>query len=79
MAAQLAEVAVIGIDLGKNSCSLAALDGKGAVIKRYRMRPASIATFQKTCRLASSPWKLAAGHIISAVCWQSQSKVTKSG
>jgi transposase len=47
MAAQLAEVAVIGIDLGKNSCSLAALDGKGAVIKRYRMRPASIATFAK--------------------------------
>ena len=47
MAAQLAGIAVIGIDLGKNSCSLAALDGKGAVIKRWRMRPASIVAFAK--------------------------------
>src|SRR5438309_1022226 len=47
MPAKLAEIAVIGIDLGKNSCSLAALDGKGAVIKRWRMRPASIVAFAK--------------------------------
>jgi hypothetical protein len=26
------EIAVLGIDLGKNSCSLAGLDGTGAVI-----------------------------------------------
>jgi predicted NBD/HSP70 family sugar kinase len=38
---QTAKIAIIGIDLGKNSCSLAALDGNGAVIKRRRMRPGS--------------------------------------
>jgi transposase len=47
MAAQLAGIAVIGIDLGKNSGSLAALDGKGAVVKRWRMRRASIVAFAK--------------------------------
>jgi transposase len=30
-------VATIGIDLGKNSCSLAGLDGTGAVVLRRRM------------------------------------------
>ena len=47
MTAKLVEVSVIGIDLGKNSCSLAALDSKGAVIKRWRMRRASIVAFTK--------------------------------
>jgi transposase len=30
-------IAVLGIDLGKNSCSLAGLDAAGAVILRRRM------------------------------------------
>ena len=30
-------IAVLGIDLGKNSCSLAGLDASGAVIMRRRM------------------------------------------
>src|ERR1700760_3502487 len=38
-------IAVLGIDLGKNSCSVAGLDSSGAVIKRRRMRPESIAAF----------------------------------
>ena len=38
-------IAVLGIDLGKNSCSLAGLDEQGAVIKRRRMRRESIAKF----------------------------------
>ena len=41
------EIAVLGIDLGKNSCSLAGLDGTGAVIKRRRMRPETVVTFTK--------------------------------
>lgn len=40
-------IAVIGIDLGKNSCSLAALDEQGAVVKRRRLRPDSIPSFTK--------------------------------
>lgn len=43
-------VAVVGIDLGKNSCSLVALDDNGAVVKRRRMRRESIAEF--TAKLA---------------------------
>ena len=38
-------IVIIGIDLGKNSCSVAALDERGAVVLRRRMRPASIANF----------------------------------
>jgi transposase len=44
-------IAVLGIDLGKNSCSLAALDESGAVVKRRRMRPESIPAFTKTLPL----------------------------
>jgi transposase len=42
------QIAVLGIDLGKNSCSLVGLDQAGAVIKRRRMRPESIPAFTKT-------------------------------
>ena len=38
-------IAVVGIDLGKNSCSLVAVDDKGAVVNRRRMRRESIAEF----------------------------------
>jgi hypothetical protein len=32
------EIAVLGIDLGKNSCSIVGLDAVGAVVLRRRMR-----------------------------------------
>jgi transposase len=38
-------IVMIGIDLGKNSCSVAALDESGAVVLRRRMRPTSIMDF----------------------------------
>lgn len=38
-------IVMIGIDLGKNSCSVAALDERGAVVLRRRMRPTSIVEF----------------------------------
>ena len=38
-------IAVVGIDLGKNSCSLVGLDERGVVITRRRMRPESIVKF----------------------------------
>ena len=38
-------IVMIGIDLGKNSCSVAALDERGAVVLRRRMRPGSIVGF----------------------------------
>jgi len=42
------QIAVLGIDLGKNSCSLVGLDQNGAVVKRRRMRPGSIAEFTRS-------------------------------
>jgi transposase len=42
------KIAVLGIDLGKNSCSLVGLDDTGAVVKRRRMRPESIPAFTRT-------------------------------
>ncbi len=41
-------IAVLGIDLGKNSCSLVGLDASGAVIKRRRIRPENIPAFTKS-------------------------------
>src|SRR5579859_8155607 len=38
-------IVMIGIDLGKNSCSEAALDEQGSVVLRRRMRPTSIVEF----------------------------------
>lgn len=38
-------IVMIGIDLGKNSCSVAALDERGTVVLRRRMRPASVVGF----------------------------------
>ena len=40
-------IAVLGIDLGKNSCSVVGLDESGAVVKRRRMHRDSIAVFTK--------------------------------
>ena len=35
---QAMQIAVLGIDLGKNSCSIVGLDGGGVVVLRRRMR-----------------------------------------
>ena len=41
-------IAVLGIDLGKNSCSLAGMDAAGAVVMRKRMTRDAIVTFAMT-------------------------------
>ena len=41
------DIVVLGIDLGKNSCSLAGLDASGRVILRRRMRRSSVESFVK--------------------------------
>ena len=38
-------IVVLGIDLGKNVCSLVGLDANGAVVLRRRMRRGSLSTF----------------------------------
>src|SRR4051812_24679495 len=42
------QIAVLGIDLGKNSCSIVGLDRAGAVVRRRGLRPGSIPAFTKT-------------------------------
>ena len=39
------EIAVLGIDLGKNSCSVVGLDSAGRVIMRRRLRRESVIKF----------------------------------
>lgn len=41
------DIVVLGIDLGKNSCSLAGLDASGRVILRRRMRRSSVESLVK--------------------------------
>ena len=41
-------IAVLGIDLGKNSCSLAGMDAAGAVVMRKRMTRDAIVMFATT-------------------------------
>lgn len=38
-------IVILGVDLGKNSCSLVGLDEAGAVVARRRMRRAAVAAF----------------------------------
>lgn len=42
------QIAVLGIDLGKNSCSLVGLDEAGKVVTRRRLRPENIAALTKS-------------------------------
>jgi transposase len=39
------DLVIVGIDLGKNSCSLACLDALGRVVLRRRMRRSSLESF----------------------------------
>ncbi|MFO1024809.1 MAG: hypothetical protein U1E70_06475 [Acetobacteraceae bacterium] len=53
-------ITVLGIDLGKNSCSLAGLDASGAVIMRRRMTREGVVKFVATlpaCVVAMERWR----------------------
>jgi transposase len=41
------DIVIIGIDLGKNSCSMAGMDASGRVVLRRRMRRSSLECFAK--------------------------------
>ena len=69
------EIAVVGIDLGKNKCSVVGLDAAGKVITRRRMSARACSSSRRACRPASSQWKRAAGPIILDEL--SSAKVTK--
>jgi hypothetical protein len=62
-------IAVLGIDLGKNSCSLVGLDAGGKVVLRRRMRRRPLSPSGPSWRPAWSPWKPAAAPTTWVVPW----------
>ena len=62
------DISVLGVDLGKNVCSVVGLDASGAVVMRRKVRRETlIALAEKLppCVVGMEP---AAGLIISAAC-----------
>jgi hypothetical protein len=41
------DIVIVGIDLGKNSCSLAGLDASGRIVLKRRLRRGSLEGFVK--------------------------------
>ena len=69
-------IAVLGIDLGKNSCSVAGLDVTGAVVLRRRMTREGVVAFAAALPSCTSPWRHAAEPTTWAAPWPA--KVTRS-
>jgi hypothetical protein len=64
------EIAILGIDLGKNSCSLVGFDLVGKVSIRRRMRRETVIAFCAKLPSASSRWKLVVEPIIWGEPWR---------
>lgn len=72
------EIAVLGIDLGKNACSLVGLDEVGRVVVRRRVRREGLESgLSAACRGALWRWRRAAARTISGAC--SAARVTRFG
>jgi hypothetical protein len=62
------EIAVLGIDLGKNSCSVVGLDGAGRVVLRRRMHRDGVAKLAAGLPACVARWRRAAARTTSAAC-----------
>jgi transposase len=60
------EIAVLGIDLGKNSCSIVGLDAVGAVVLRRRMRREGVIKLTGKLKRCVVAMEACCGRIISA-------------
>ena len=58
------DIVVLGIDLGKNICSLVGLDGSGRVVVRRRVRREALERFADGLPRASWRWRRAAARTI---------------
>ena len=54
-------IAVLGIDLGKNSCSVVGLDSSGKVVLRRRLSRDGVVMLASGCRAAWWRWRRAVG------------------
>ena len=61
------KISVLGIDLGKNVCSVVGLDASGAVVMRRRMNARRWSGWRGSCLPVLSGWRRAAAPITSAV------------
>jgi hypothetical protein len=64
------DIVILGVDLGKNVCSLVGLDGGGRVVLRRRLRRSSVAEFAQKWPVVWWRWKHAAARITLAGHWR---------
>ena len=62
------DISVLGVDLGKNVCSVVGLDASGAVVMRRKVRRETLIALAEKLPRALSGWRPAAGLIISVAC-----------
>jgi transposase len=64
------DIGVVGIDLGKNTCSLAGLDALGRVVLRRRMRRGALGSFVTSLRRCVVAMEACCGahHLGRGVC-----------
>ena len=63
-------IMILGIDLGKNSCSLVGLDESGMVVVRKRLRREGVIGFAAKLPPCVMRWKLAVVPIIWGGHWR---------
>ena len=71
------QIAVLGIDLGKNSCSVVGLDASGRVVLRRRMHREGVVKLAAGLPAASWRWRRAAARTTLAACCVT--RATRSG
>jgi hypothetical protein len=59
------DISVLGIDLGKNVCSVVGLDASGAVVMRRKVRREALIALAEKLPPSLSGWRPAAGLITS--------------
>src|SRR5215204_3353762 len=64
------DVRILGVDLGKNSCSIVGLEGAGRVLLRRRTAAGGGSSrSRRSCRAVLSRWRRAAEPITSGAFW----------
>jgi transposase len=66
------QIAILGIDLGKNSCSMAGLDEAGRVLLRRRVRRESVIKFVSGLPACVVAMEACGGPIISDACFRNR-------
>jgi proteasome lid subunit RPN8/RPN11 len=72
-------IVVLGIDLGKNLCSLAGLDETGAVVLRRRMKRASVLPFTAQLEACTVAMEACCGAHSHLVCDPWLSRLGRAG